>query len=95
MNVFTTRYGSPDSPTGFFRAIKIFFLIIAIIGFSIQRINAQAVNSPGTAIINIDPQRTTGEIDPRIYGVFKEPIHLNEARQGLPDWTDTVSFLPK
>ena len=88
MNVFTSRYGSPDSPTGFFRAIKIFFLIIAIIGFSIQRMNAQAVNSPGTAIINIDPQRTTGEIDPRIYGVFMEPIHLNGARLGLPDSTD-------
>ncbi len=42
-----------------------------------------------TATIKIDVNRTVGEIDPKIYGVFMEPIHFNGRRMGLPD---TVNF---
>lgn len=38
-----------------------------------------------TAKIKIDIERTIGEIDPKIYGVFMEPIHFNGRRMGLPD----------
>ncbi|HWJ92928.1 MAG TPA: alpha-L-arabinofuranosidase C-terminal domain-containing protein [Flavisolibacter sp.] len=38
-----------------------------------------------TARIKIDLDRTIGEIDPKIYGVFMEPIHFNGRRMGLPD----------
>ena len=37
------------------------------------------------ATIKIDADRTIGEIDPNIYGVFMEPIHFNGRRMGLPD----------
>jgi alpha-N-arabinofuranosidase len=42
-----------------------------------------------TAKIKIDVDRTIGEIDPNIYGVFMEPIHFSGRRMGLPD---SVSF---
>jgi alpha-N-arabinofuranosidase len=42
-----------------------------------------------TARITIDVKRTVGEIDPKIYGVFMEPIHFSGRRMGLPD---TASF---
>lgn len=42
-----------------------------------------------TARIKIDIERTIGEIDPKIYGVFMEPIHFSGRRMGLPD---SVSF---
>jgi alpha-N-arabinofuranosidase len=38
-----------------------------------------------TAKIKIDIERPIGEIDPKIYGVFMEPIHFNGRRLGLPD----------
>jgi alpha-N-arabinofuranosidase len=38
-----------------------------------------------TAKIKIDPERIIGAIDPKIYGVFMEPIHFNGRRMGLPD----------
>ncbi|MGD8781045.1 MAG: alpha-L-arabinofuranosidase C-terminal domain-containing protein [Ignavibacteria bacterium] len=38
-----------------------------------------------TAKIKIDVTRTVGEIDPKIYGVFMEPIHFDGRRMGLPD----------
>ncbi|HVU94284.1 MAG TPA: alpha-L-arabinofuranosidase C-terminal domain-containing protein [Puia sp.] len=38
-----------------------------------------------TATIKIDVDRVISEIDPRIYGVFMEPIHFNGRRMGLPD----------
>ena len=41
-----------------------------------------------TAKIKIDVTRTVGEIDPKIYGVFMEPIHFNGRRMGLPDTVD-------
>jgi alpha-N-arabinofuranosidase len=47
------------------------------------------VLSAQTAKIRIDVDRTIGEIDPKIYGVFMEPIHFSGRRMGLPD---TVSF---
>ena len=37
------------------------------------------------ARIRVDMDRTVAEIDPRIYGVFMEPIHFNGRRMGLPD----------
>jgi alpha-L-arabinofuranosidase len=42
-----------------------------------------------TAKIKIDIDRKIGEIDPKIYGVFMEPIHFNGKMFGLPD---TVNF---
>jgi alpha-L-arabinofuranosidase len=39
--------------------------------------------------IKIDVERTVGEIDPKIYGVFMEPIHFSGRRMGL---ADTASF---
>jgi alpha-L-arabinofuranosidase len=41
-----------------------------------------------TAKIKIDVDRIIGEIDPKIYGVFMEPIHFNGKRMGLPDTVD-------
>jgi alpha-N-arabinofuranosidase len=41
--------------------------------------------SAQTAKIKIDVDRTIGEIDPKIYGVFMEPINFSGARIGLPD----------
>ncbi|MCW8849767.1 MAG: hypothetical protein OQJ81_07295 [Melioribacteraceae bacterium] len=41
-----------------------------------------------TAKIKIDITRIVGEIDPKIYGVFMEPIHFNGQRMGLPDTVD-------
>ena len=38
-----------------------------------------------TAKIKIDIERTIAEIDPKIYGVFMEPIHFSGRRLGLPD----------
>ena len=37
------------------------------------------------AKIKIDIARTIGEIDPKIYGVFMEPINFSGRRMGLPD----------
>lgn len=45
--------------------------------------------SAQTAKIKIDIDRIIGDIDPKIYGVFMEPIHFSGRRMGLPD---TVSF---
>jgi len=45
--------------------------------------------SAQTTTIKIDIDRTIGEIDPKIYGVFMEPIHFSGKRLGLPD---TASF---
>jgi alpha-N-arabinofuranosidase len=42
-----------------------------------------------TAKIKIDVDRTIAEIDPKIYGVFMEPIEFSGKRMGLPD---SVSF---
>jgi len=41
-----------------------------------------------TAKIKIDIDRTIAEIDPKIYGVFMEPIHFTGRRLGLPDSTN-------
>jgi alpha-N-arabinofuranosidase len=38
-----------------------------------------------TTKIKIDLNRTVGEIDPKIYGVFMEPINFSGRRMGLPD----------
>jgi len=40
------------------------------------------------ARIKIDIERSVGDIDPKIYGVFMEPIHFNGRRMGLPDTVD-------
>jgi alpha-N-arabinofuranosidase len=41
-----------------------------------------------TAIIKVDTDRLVGDIDPKIYGVFMEPIHFSGRRLGLPDTTN-------
>lgn len=40
------------------------------------------------AKIKFDVERTIGEVDPKIYGVFMEPIHFNGRRLGLSDTMD-------
>jgi len=44
--------------------------------------------SAQTAKIKIDIERSIGEIDPKIFGVFMEPIHFDGSRMGLPDTVD-------
>ena len=68
--------------------IKQFLFIIAVSCVFQFSVYAQSPGSKGLAIIKIDPERTISEIDPKIYGVFMEPIHLNGARVGLPDTAD-------
>ncbi len=58
---------------------KIFFTLLIVLPFSLFS---------QTAKIKIDIDRTIGEIDPNIYGVFMEPIHFNGRRMGLPDTVD-------
>jgi hypothetical protein len=41
-----------------------------------------------TAEIKIDVERKIAEIDPKIYGVFMEPIHFKGERIGLSDSVD-------
>jgi alpha-L-arabinofuranosidase len=41
-----------------------------------------------TAKIKIDIERLVGVIDPKIYGVFMEPIHFSGKMFGLPDTAD-------
>jgi alpha-N-arabinofuranosidase len=41
-----------------------------------------------TAKIKIDIDRVVGQIDPKIYGVFMEPIHFNGRRLGLSDTSE-------
>ncbi len=55
--------------------IVLFALLAVISGL----LNAQ------TAKIKIDTERIIGEIDPKIYGVFMEPIRFSGLRMGLPD----------
>jgi alpha-L-arabinofuranosidase len=57
---------------------NIFFLFVTILP---SLLNAQ------TAKIKIDIERKIGEVDPRIYGVFMEPIQFNGRRLGLSDTT--------
>ena len=51
-----------------------FFLLMALSGALLAQ----------NATIKIDPERSIGEIDPKIYGVFIEPIQIS-GRRGLPD----------
>ncbi|MEP6746966.1 MAG: hypothetical protein ABJB86_04540 [Bacteroidota bacterium] len=53
-------------------------ILIAVLGIS-NYLNAQ------TAKIKIDIDRPISEIDPKIYGVFMEPIQFSGKRMGLPD----------
>jgi alpha-N-arabinofuranosidase len=71
-----------------FPGIFLRLLIISIPCFFQNPVHAQNSKNKDAAIIKIDPERSTGEIDPKIYGVFMEPIHLNGARVGLPDTAD-------
>ena len=59
---------------------KLFFLLLVLIPLS---------TFAQTAKIKIDVDRSIGEIDPKIYGVFMEPIQFSGKRMGLPD---TASF---
>jgi len=58
---------------------KLLLALLACLPFAL---NAQ------NAIIKIDTDRVIGEIDPKIYGVFMEPIHFNGRMMGLPDSVD-------
>ncbi len=62
-----------------------FIFLLCCFSFSVY---AQNSNMAKPAIIKIDVERVIARIDPKIYGVFMEPIHLNGARVGLPDTTD-------
>jgi len=55
---------------------KIFISSLFALSFSL---------SAQTARIKIDIDRTIGVIDPKIYGVFMEPINFSGKRMGLPD----------
>ena len=46
-----------------------------------------------TAKIKIDIDRTIGEIDPKIYGVFMEPIHFNGRRLGFLIQQNSIHFM--
>ncbi len=59
---------------------KLLFTFLLLLSFSVFAQSAK---------IKIDVTRTIGKIDPKIYGVFMEPIHFNGRRMGLPD---TVNF---
>jgi alpha-L-arabinofuranosidase len=54
---------------------KIFLCVLMAFPYIIHAQNAK---------IKIDVERTIGEIDPKIYGVFMEPIQIS-GRRGLPD----------
>src|SRR5947207_7408057 len=54
---------------------KIFFCVLMAFAGFVHGQNAK---------IKIDVERTIGEIDPKIYGVFMEPIQIS-GRRGLPD----------
>jgi alpha-N-arabinofuranosidase len=58
---------------------KLLYTLLLALPFPLSAQNAK---------IKIDIDRTIGEIDPKIYGVFMEPIHFNGARMGLPDTVD-------
>jgi len=59
---------------------KIVLIVLLVLPLSLFAQNAK---------IKIDISREIGDIDPKIYGVFMEPIHFNGKMMGLPD---TVSF---
>ncbi len=59
---------------------KVILIVFLVLPLSLSSQNAK---------INIDINRKIGEIDPKIYGVFMEPIHFSGKRMGLPD---TVNF---
>lgn len=54
---------------------KIIFIVLIAFPFVLNAQNAK---------IKIDVERKIGEIDPKIYGVFMEPIQIS-GRRGLPD----------
>jgi alpha-N-arabinofuranosidase len=57
-------------------------VILSLLAVLSGLLNAQ------TAKIKIDTERIIGEIDPKIYGVFMEPIRFSGKRMGLPDTVD-------
>jgi len=58
---------------------KFLITLLLVIPLSLQAQNTT---------IKIDVDRVIGDIDPKIYGVFMEPIHFNGRRMGLPDSVD-------
>ena len=72
----------------FQRILRQLLIILGLSCFLTSSGKAQNSNSTGVALIKIDPDRSISEIDPKIYGVFMEPIHFNGARMGLPDTAD-------
>jgi alpha-N-arabinofuranosidase len=55
---------------------KLFVPLLLIVPLAINAQNAK---------IKIDAERIIDEIDPKIYGVFMEPINFKGSRMGLPD----------
>ena len=55
---------------------KVFFTVLLVLPSLLHAQNAT---------IKIDIERRIGDIDPRIYGVFMEPIQFSGKRFGLPD----------
>jgi alpha-N-arabinofuranosidase len=55
---------------------KIFIIVLLTLPISLSAQNAK---------IKIDIERTISAIDPKIYGVFMEPINFSGRRMGLPD----------
>ncbi|EHQ30387.1 alpha-L-arabinofuranosidase C-terminal domain-containing protein [Mucilaginibacter paludis] len=55
---------------------KLFYILTLVLPFSLFAQNAK---------IKIDVNRVVGNIDPKIYGVFMEPIQFSGKRMGLPD----------
>lgn len=55
---------------------KLLFTLLSFLPLSLLAQNAT---------IKIDVDRKISDIDPKIYGVFMEPIHFNGRRMGLPD----------
>ncbi len=55
---------------------KLFFILLLVLPFTMLAQKAK---------IKIDIDREIGDIDPKIYGVFMEPIEFDPKRFGLPD----------
>jgi alpha-N-arabinofuranosidase len=64
------------------------FVFVVLLSFFSYAVFAQNKDGAESAVIKIDIERIKARIDPKIYGVFMEPIHLNGARVGLPDTTE-------
>ena len=56
--------------------------VILLLSYPFSTLAQNAIGN-ARAIIKIDIERTIGEIDPKIYGVFMEPIHFKGSKDGF------------